>query len=43
MPAPTLGEHNKQILGGLLGHSDEELAELEEKGVIGDWPLGVER
>jgi crotonobetainyl-CoA:carnitine CoA-transferase CaiB-like acyl-CoA transferase len=43
MPAPTLGEHNKQILGDLLGHSDEELAELEEKGVIGDWPMGVER
>ncbi len=43
MPAPTLGEHNRQILGELLGHSDAELAELEENGVIGDWPLGVER
>jgi len=43
MPAPILGEHNKQILGGLLGHSDEELAELEEKGIIGDWPMGIER
>lgn len=43
MPAPTLGEHNKEILGGLLGHSDEELAKFEENNIIGDWPMGVER
>jgi len=43
MPAPTLGEHNAEILGTMLGHSDEKLAELVETGIIGDWPMGVER
>lgn len=32
--APDLGEHNEEILGGMLGLSQEELAELKEKGVI---------
>lgn len=32
--APCLGEHNRDVLGGLLGHSDEELAELTRQGVI---------
>jgi crotonobetainyl-CoA:carnitine CoA-transferase CaiB-like acyl-CoA transferase len=43
MPAPTLGQHNREILGGLLGHSDEELAKFEQDNIIGDWPMGVER
>ena len=43
MPAPTLGQHNREVLGGLLGHSDEELAQLEANNIIGDWPLGAER
>lgn len=34
MPAPALGEHNKEIYGGLLGLSDELLAEYKEKGAI---------
>lgn len=38
-PAPGLGEHNHQIYGGLLGLSAEEIAGLEEKGVIGTQPL----
>lgn len=42
-PAPTLGEHNREIIGGLLGHSASELVTLEESGIIGDWPIGVER
>lgn len=32
---PTLGEHNREILGGLLGLSDAELDELEREGIIG--------
>jgi crotonobetainyl-CoA:carnitine CoA-transferase CaiB-like acyl-CoA transferase len=35
MPAPCLGQHNDYVLGELLGISDEEMAILEEKGVIG--------
>ena len=33
-PAPTLGQHNKEIYGGLLGYSDEEIAKLGEDGVL---------
>ncbi len=33
-PGPTLGEHNQQVLGELLGLSSEAIAELSESGVI---------
>ncbi|QLL08907.1 CaiB/BaiF CoA transferase family protein [Mycobacterium vicinigordonae] len=32
--APCLGEHNHDVLGGLLGRTDEELDELTKQGVI---------
>jgi crotonobetainyl-CoA:carnitine CoA-transferase CaiB-like acyl-CoA transferase len=34
IPPPLLGEHNEEVLGGLLGISDTELAELKAKGLI---------
>jgi len=37
-PAPKLGEHNREVLQGLLGLSDGELAELEEAKAIGEAP-----
>ena len=37
-PAPSLGEHNREVLQGLLGLSDDELAELQEAKAIGDTP-----
>jgi crotonobetainyl-CoA:carnitine CoA-transferase CaiB-like acyl-CoA transferase len=37
-PAPTLGEHNRELLGGLLGLGDDEIERLEASGVIGTRP-----
>ncbi len=39
--APNLGEHNAEILSQLLGMGDGEIAELKEKGVIGDTPISA--
>jgi crotonobetainyl-CoA:carnitine CoA-transferase CaiB-like acyl-CoA transferase len=36
--AAGMGEHNRTVLGGLLGYTDDRLAELEERGVIVDRP-----
>ena len=36
--APRLGEHNREVLQGLLGLSEDEMAELQEAKVIGDTP-----
>lgn len=36
--APTMGAHNEDVLGGELGLSEAELADLREKQVIGDRP-----
>jgi crotonobetainyl-CoA:carnitine CoA-transferase CaiB-like acyl-CoA transferase len=39
-PPPLLGQHNREVLAGLLGVSDAELAELERTQVIGTRPIG---
>lgn len=40
-PAPTLGEHDARVLGGLLGLDAGELRALESAGVIGTRPRGL--
>ncbi|MXZ92379.1 MAG: CoA transferase [Chloroflexi bacterium] len=45
-PAPIMGQHNWELLAGLLGRTDGEIAALEESNVIGYAPLtprGVRR
>jgi crotonobetainyl-CoA:carnitine CoA-transferase CaiB-like acyl-CoA transferase len=41
-PAPGLGEHNGEVLGELLGLSAQEIAALEEQGIIGSRPMGTD-
>jgi len=31
---PRFGEHNKDIMGGVLGYSDEELEQFKERKII---------
>ncbi len=38
-PAPTLGQHNADILGELLGLSEDYLKELAARDIIGTTPL----
>jgi crotonobetainyl-CoA:carnitine CoA-transferase CaiB-like acyl-CoA transferase len=40
-PAPTLGQHNAEVLAGELGIGADKLAELERDGVIGSRPAGL--
>lgn len=42
-PAPLLGQHDWEVLGGLLNMTDRELAELEEAGIIGTSPTRTTR
>lgn len=37
-PSPTIGQHNKEVLQGILGMSDEQLEELESIAIIGVEP-----
>ena len=39
-PSPTLGQHNKDIFGAMLGMTGEEIDALESDGVIGTRPTG---
>ena len=42
-PAPTLGQHNANVLGDLLGLSPQQLVKLEHDGIIGTVPHDTER
>jgi crotonobetainyl-CoA:carnitine CoA-transferase CaiB-like acyl-CoA transferase len=39
--APRLGEHNREVLGDLLGLTDEQIDELERDEIIGNRPKGT--
>ena len=34
---PEVGEHNDEVLSGILGYSDERIAELRQTDVIAEW------
>ena len=34
-PPPLLGEHNREIYIDMLGYTEQELSELEDKGLVG--------
>ena len=37
-PAPTLGQHNRRVLAGMLGLTESELTALHAQKIIGDRP-----
>lgn len=37
-PSPTLGQHNREVLGGILGLDDDAIDDLQRDGVIGTKP-----
>ena len=39
-PAPLLGQHNREVLSA-LGLGDDEIADLEQQGIIGTVPAGL--
>ena len=39
-PAPLLGQHNREVLSA-LGLGDDEIADLEQQGIIGTAPAGL--
>ncbi|MBI4300785.1 MAG: CoA transferase [Chloroflexi bacterium] len=42
-PAPLLGQHNHEVLGGILGMSEAEIRQLEEEPVLGTEPIRTVR
>jgi crotonobetainyl-CoA:carnitine CoA-transferase CaiB-like acyl-CoA transferase len=40
-PAPTLGQHNHEVLSSILGLTDDQIGDLEDQRVIGTRPLGL--
>jgi crotonobetainyl-CoA:carnitine CoA-transferase CaiB-like acyl-CoA transferase len=38
-PAPSFGQHNREVLRELAGYTDQEMDELEERQVIGTRPI----
>lgn len=40
-PAPTFGQHNREVLHGVLGYDDERVAALESAGIVADQPRKV--
>ena len=38
LPSPTLGQHNREVLSGILGLGDDEISDLEREGIIGSKP-----
>lgn len=38
VPAPTLGQHNAEVLGGVLGLESQDIERLTQRGIIGDRP-----
>ena len=39
-PSPTLGQHNREVYGELLGLTGPEMDQLEQTGIIGTKPTG---
>jgi crotonobetainyl-CoA:carnitine CoA-transferase CaiB-like acyl-CoA transferase len=37
-PGPALGEHNREVIQGLLGYDDARYAALEQAGIVGTRP-----
>jgi len=41
-PAPDMGEHNRDVLQGLLGLSDQDIEQLEADGILWNGPSAAE-